>query len=153
MPKNRKYYPDYNRIYPGVEITPRVLDALRQSDRKMKYMEYDLKTEQPVRDKDGTIIAWLPSQEDSLERLMAVDKQFMATAPSPEQIVLEREETEELYRCIATLSERERALIHALFVDRFTEREYAKKIGVSQPRVSQLWSRTREKLKKYLQKY
>lgn len=150
MPKSRKYYPDYSKLYPGVVIPANVLTALRQSDRKMKYMEYDLKAEQPVRDEKGTLIALLPGREDSLERLMETDKQFMATAPSPEQIVEEREEMEELRRCLTLLSEDEQALIHALFADRLTEREYARRIGISQPRVSQLWSRIRGKLKKYL---
>lgn len=40
MPKSRKYYPDYSKLYPGVDIPANVLSALRQSDRKMKYMEY-----------------------------------------------------------------------------------------------------------------
>lgn len=82
---------------------------------------------------------------------METDKQFMSAAPSPEQVVEEREEMDELRRCLSLLTEDERALIHALFVDRLTEREYARRIGISQPRVSQLWSRIRDKLKKYLQ--
>lgn len=151
MPKNRKYYPDYSKLYPGVDIPADVLTALRQSDRKMKYMEYDLKAEQPVRDENGSLIALLPGREDSLERLMETDKQFMAIAPSPEEIALEYEETKALRCGLTLLTEDERALIHALFVDRLTEREYARRIGISQPRVSQRWSRIKDKLKNYLQ--
>lgn len=153
MPRNRKYHPDYSALYPGVDIPPEALAALRQSDRKMKYMEYDLKAERPVKDGYGNIVALLPGLEDSLERLMELDRQFVDDAPSPEQIVMEREEADELRRCIALLSKEDQALIHALFVDRLTEQEYARRIGVSQPRVSQLWSRARNRLKKLLKNY
>lgn len=150
MPKNRKYYPDYSKLYPGVDIPANVLAALRQSDRKMKYMEYDLKTEQPVRDENGSVIALLPGREDSLERLMETNKQLMATGPSPEQVVEEREETEELHRCLSLLTVDEQALIHALFVDRLTEREYGKKIGLSQKNVNKYKHRILRKLKIFL---
>ena len=45
----RKYRPDYGKLYPGVELNEAVLDVLKKSDRKMEYMEYDLKAERPVK--------------------------------------------------------------------------------------------------------
>ena len=84
MPKIKKYYPDYGALYPDTPIHPDVLKVLRESDRKMKYMEYDLKCEKPLRDKTGAIVGLLPSREDSFERLMEADKQFAGSAPSPE---------------------------------------------------------------------
>ena len=39
MSKRDKYAPDYNKLYPGVEITPEVKRVLTGSDRKMKYCE------------------------------------------------------------------------------------------------------------------
>lgn len=38
-----KYYPDYKKLYPGVEITPEVLATLRASDRQMRRFEEELK--------------------------------------------------------------------------------------------------------------
>ena len=42
MSKRDKYTPDYRKLYPGVEIAPDVLRVLTNSDRKMKYCEFDL---------------------------------------------------------------------------------------------------------------
>lgn len=48
MAKHDKYHPDYSKLYPGIESRPEILAVLKQSDRKMKYIEVDLKTERPV---------------------------------------------------------------------------------------------------------
>ena len=44
MPRHSAYNPDYESLYPRVEITPDVLHVFRTSDRKMRYMEHQLKT-------------------------------------------------------------------------------------------------------------
>ena len=44
MPINKKYHPDYRALYPGVDISDEVIKALRESDRKIEYMEYELTT-------------------------------------------------------------------------------------------------------------
>ena len=48
MPRHSAYNPDYESLYPGVEITPDVLHVFRTSDRKMRYMEHQLKTDRFV---------------------------------------------------------------------------------------------------------
>jgi RNA polymerase sigma factor (sigma-70 family) len=136
-----------------MEIPPRVLAALRESDRKMKYMEYDLKAERPVKDETGAVIALLPGQEDSLERLMETDRQFAVTAPSPEEIVLESMEVEALRRYVALLDKKERMLIRALLVDRLTEREYGKRIGVTQQCVSKRLQAILKKMRRQLKSF
>ena len=130
MPKIKKYYPDYAALYPDTPLTGDMLKALRQSDRKMKYIEYDLKCEQPLRDESGAITGFLPSREDSYERLLEADKQFAGSAPSPEQVFFDREEIRELHACLALLNEEDRALIDALFFEGRSIREYAVTIGV-----------------------
>ena len=45
MSYTNKYYPDYEKIYPDVKLTPAVLAALRQSDRQMRRFEEELKAE------------------------------------------------------------------------------------------------------------
>lgn len=153
MPINKKYRPDYGKLYPGEEIPPKVLEALKKSDRKMKYMEYDLKTERPVKDENGVLTGLLPGREDSLERLMETDNQFMAAAPSPEQIVEERGESAELHRCLAILDADERSLITALFFDGVTVRKYAAISGVSKSKVDRDKKKVLEKLQNLLQRF
>ena len=43
MAKRDKSHPDYTKLYPGAEIAPEVAQLLKRSDRKMEYMEVDLK--------------------------------------------------------------------------------------------------------------
>ena len=69
MAKHDKYHPDYSKLYPGIESRPEILAVLKQSDRKMKYIEVDLKTERPVYSKKAGRIIFRPSREDSFERL------------------------------------------------------------------------------------
>ena len=69
MAKYDKYYPDYNKLYPEVDIAPEIMDTLRKSDRKMKYMEYDIKAEIPMKDENGRFVGLASSREDSLDRL------------------------------------------------------------------------------------
>ena len=38
-----KYYPDYKKLYPGVEITPDILAVLRASERQIRRFEEELK--------------------------------------------------------------------------------------------------------------
>lgn len=150
MPKIKKYEPDYAALYPDTPIHPDVLKALKQSDRKMKYMEYDLKCERTMRDEAGAIIGILPGREDSYERLLEADKQFVGSAPSPEQVFFEREEIRELQEALAMLGEEDRELIIALYFDRRTEREYALTVGISQTGVSWRKRKILNKLKNFL---
>ena len=45
MPKYDRYHPDYGRLYPEIQARPDVLSVLKKSDRKMEYMEVDIKQE------------------------------------------------------------------------------------------------------------
>lgn len=153
MPKIKKYYPDYAALYPNTPLTCDVLAALRESDQKMKYMEYDLKRERARKDETGAVIGLIPSREDSFERLLEADKQFAGSAPSPEQVFFGRmdrqSELTELHRCLALLDAGERELIEALFLDGLSEREYARVSGLPKTTVHKRKVRILRKLKNY----
>ena len=74
MPRYNRYYPDYEKIYPGIEKRPDILRVLRASDRKMRYMEIGLKSERFVTDPENQTVVFLPGRETSLEQL-AEDEQ------------------------------------------------------------------------------
>jgi RNA polymerase sigma factor (sigma-70 family) len=131
----RRFRPDYAALYPGVEISDEVMAVLKQSDRKMEYMERDLKRDRVVKTPDGKIIR-LPEREDSLDRLTDADWEFPDEAPSPEEVILASAEIEELRRCLSLLNEDERELIEAIFYGGVTEREYGARIGLSQKNVN-----------------
>ena len=70
MPKYDKYHPDYGSLYPEIQARPDVLSVLKKSDRKMEYMEVDIKQERFSYDPEGKVADLLPGREDSYDRLM-----------------------------------------------------------------------------------
>lgn len=125
MAKYDQYYPNYEKLYPGVKLTPEVLACLRTTDRKMKYVEVDLKAEQYIPDpKTGETIR-LPSREDSYERLLEEDRQFPMDELSPEAETIHADELRRLRLCMALLSNYEQRLISALYFEGLSERELA----------------------------
>ena len=64
---NDPYRVDYLKIYPCLKERPDVLEVLKKSDRKMKYMEVDLKSEQRRKNAENGAESYVPSKEDSLE--------------------------------------------------------------------------------------
>lgn len=147
MAKHDKYRPDYKKIYPGVKISPEVLDVLKKGDRKMKYIEVDLKTERFVHKQKENIAVFLPSREDSYERICADEHtQFAADGASPEEELLHSESFQLLRAALLELEPDEAALIQALFYEGLSEREYAKQLGISQKGINKRRKKVLEKL-------
>ena len=67
---NDPYRVDHLKIYPCLKERPDVLEVMKKSDRKMKYMEVDLKSEQRRKNAENGAESYVPSKEDSLERLV-----------------------------------------------------------------------------------
>ena len=61
---NDPYRVDYLKIYPCLKERPDVLEVLKKSDRKMKYMEVDLKSEQRRKNAANGAESYIPSKED-----------------------------------------------------------------------------------------
>lgn len=150
MSKKTKLWADYAELYPGVDIPADVLAVLKTSDRKMRYMEKDLKQGRLVKDDSGDIIAVLPGREDSYERLLETERQFEDDSANPEPILMERVETGALYRCLAMLSADEHSLITALFFQSMTVREYAAASGLSKSKIDRDKKKVLAKLKNLL---
>jgi RNA polymerase sigma factor (sigma-70 family) len=153
MIKN-KYRPDYAKLYPGVAISDEVLAALKKSDRKTEYMEYDLKSEKWEIDQAAETAKCKPSREDSYERLLEEDCQFAHDGESVEDEAHKNVLLENLRHHLSQLSPDERALIDALFFSNggsgMTEREYAKQSGIPRPTISYRKLQLYRKLKKLL---
>jgi|GEM_PF-4684472 len=95
MAKRDKYHPDYKKLYPGEEITPEVLESLKRSDRKMEYMEVDLK--QGSFRQHAAEFAY--SREISLDQLRDEEEiDFLSPSLSPEEIAVHIDEIDRLYR-------------------------------------------------------
>jgi RNA polymerase sigma factor (sigma-70 family) len=154
---NYKFRTDYAAMYPGVEISDELMAFLKKSDRKMEYMERDIKRDRvlkgadrkAVRDSNGRTIA-LPELETSLDQLISEDWEFPDSAPSPEELCIQKETYAELHRCIDLLNDDERVLIQALFFDELTEREAAQLLGISQPAVHRRKEKILNQLKQFI---
>ena len=130
MAKNDQYHPDYMKLYPGIEERPDVLRVLKKTDRKMEYMEVDLKTETFVYDADKEIARLLPSREDSYDRLVSEDKQFASAEDSVEMVAIRKLQIQQLKRVLPMLDPEEYALIQTLFFENISERQLAKQTRV-----------------------
>ena len=151
MPRWDKYAPDYSKLYPGVTITPSVKRVLTGSDRKMKYFERDLKTDRRRENKQTGEVKITPAREDSLDRLVEDNnQQYALTEMSPEDALVERDDVERLHRALRQLEPEEWELVRARFFDGETERQYAKRLGISQRAVNKRWHKIRLKIKKFM---
>jgi len=139
-----------------VEVSEAVYNEYATAGRKMKYMELDLKrnrfqqdvTGKASKDENGQPIV-LPEREVSLDKLINEDWNFSASAPSPEDVFVDSEFSEEmeLHRCLGLLNDDERMLITSLFFAGMTESEYAKTQGVKQQSINERKRRILKKLK------
>lgn len=152
MPKYDKYHPDYGRLYPEIQARPDVLSVLKKSDRKMEYMEVDIKQERFSYDPEGKVADLLPGREDSYDRLMEEEHcQFAMEQPTPESLLLLEAEYNKLYRAIAQLEKDEQCLIILRYWHDWTQLQVADKLGISQQAVSYRELRILHKLKKFLE--
>ena len=152
MSKRDKYAPDYRKLYPGVTITPVVMRALDQSDRKMQYFELDLKTERKRINQRTKAVTVSPAREDSLDRLTENNEhQYLLEGASPEETLIERDELERLRLALKRLEPEERKLVKALFFEEKTEQQYAESLDVTQQAVSYRIKAICRKLKKIME--
>ena len=101
-------------------------------ERKEEYFSYDLKTEKFQKD----TASFLPSREDSYERLLEKDRQFAAPGKNVEQLALEHLEAEQIRFCLAQLNEDEQELIFLLFYQEKTEQEVGNILHISHQAVN-----------------
>lgn len=149
MARFDQYHPNYKKLYPGVELTPEVLECLDKSDRKMEYAEVDLKVEGFVCDQKK-VACFLPSREDSLDRLVDEDWQFTLDELSPEAVTLHKDELHRLRFCLAQLSSSEQRLIRSLYFEGLSERQLSVATGIPQKTINDRRRRTLSKLRKMM---
>ena len=136
-------------MYPGTN--KEVLDVLKVSERKMRYQEYDLKTEKFIVDSENNKVIVIPSREDSYERLLGIGVQFEEKAPGVEEQMLRRMEAEQLHKALSLLSADEQYLIQEIYFHGRAERDLAKELGYSQNAVNKRKKRILDKLRRLME--
>lgn len=142
--------PDYRKKYPG--LGDEIITVLMQSDRKMEYQQYDLKTERyRIRCAEQTVIC-IPSREDSYDRLLEENRQFASEDDCVEDTVIKTVMLESMLECLKLLTTEEHELISELFVEGKSERQLAKQTGVPQRTINDRKNKILGKLKKLMEK-
>ncbi len=130
MARNDKYHPDYKKLYPGIESMPGILSVMKKSDRKMEYIEVDIKTEHFIRKRKDKTTVLQRSREDSYDRMLENEEmQFPSDEPTPEAVVIHAEEIQLLHDALLKLNPDEKALIYALYFDGLSERRLSEETG------------------------
>ena len=150
MARFDKYHHDYKKLYPKTEITDEVLQFLNKSDRKMEYAEIDLKYDRFVQDQESKTVFFLPGREDSYDRLLETEQQFMLDEPSPENMTVHTDEIFRLRKCLKMLTAAEQKLIQALFFEGMSERQFSVVTGIPPKTINDRRRKLLSKLKKMM---
>ena len=146
MSKNREERANYYLYIDGqaVPVSEQVYRVYQHYERKEEYFSYDLKTEKFQKD----TATFLPSREDSYERLLAKDKQFATSGQHVEEQAVSSVWLEGLLEC---LSEDERIILHKLYFEDKSERIVSMELGISKTALHQRKVKLLQKLKIFLE--
>ena len=127
-----------------VEVSDEIYKMLKKSDRRIRYVEEDLKQTRHIINKKKCTTREIPAREDSLDRLTALGFDFTdSTADFDEAVLIKIM----LDQALEKLSDEERYLITQLFYFGRTERSLAEELGVSQYTVNRNKHKILKKLK------
>lgn len=148
MADKEKYYIGLNGQ--SFEVSREIYEVYYKGQRKEKYFTQDLKHEHiRVNQKTGEPMV-IPSREDSYERLIETEKQFVANDEPIEETVMTTIMLENLKVALKKLDKEEKVLIQALFYQQVSEVELAKKLGIARTTLQSKKYKILEKLKKML---
>lgn len=142
--------PDFKKLYP--EASEEVIAVLRTTERKMQYQEVDLKTERTVVNQESQMVTVIPSREDSLERLLEQNVQFIEELDSAEELAIRNIQIQQLHRALSLLPEDERLLIQRIFFEERTERDLARVYGMSQKGINKRRKKILERLRELMER-
>ncbi len=128
----------------AVEVSDEVYKILRKWDRRIKYVEHDLKETRYIIDQKKETVKEIPSREDSLDRLTDLGFDFENRTADFRETVSNKIMLEQ---ALEKLSDEERYLITQLFYLGRSERDLAEELGVSQYTVNRNKHKILTKLK------
>ncbi len=104
-----------------VEVTPEVYYAYYRMKRQEEWQE--------EKKKDHNVMSYDALDTDDFVGLETIPD---TDSPGVEEIVSEKDLKERLHQALEKLSQPEKELIQAIYVEGVTEREYAERYGISQ---------------------
>lgn len=112
----------------AVDVSDEIYEILKKSDRRIKYVEHDLKEAWYIIDQKKETVKEIPSREDSLDRLTALGFDFADQSADFRESVTEKIMLE---KALEKLGDEERYLITQLFYLGRTARDLATELQVS----------------------
>lgn len=141
---------DYREKYP--DLSNEMMEVLEKSDRKMEYQQYDLKVERCQIDGTNQSVTYIPSREDSYERLLEENRQFAAEIESVEDAAVKAVMIEKMLNGLKLLTLEEQDLIKELFFRGKSERQLSEETGIHYMTIHNRKIRILAQLKKLLEK-
>lgn len=142
---------DYHLYINGqaIPVSEEVYRAYKHFERKEKYFTYDLKAEKFSK----KTVSFLPSREDSYERLLEANQQFVVQEVSVQVQVENLLNVELVKKALSFLNPEERELINLLFYQEKTEQEVGILLHISQQAVNKRKQAVLIKLRKVLKEF
>lgn len=135
----------------SVEVSTEIYDIYIQGERKSRYFTDDLKREKIIVNQEKETVTFIPSREDSFDRLKDENKiQFMDDSESVENKVLKTLMIEKLFKSLVLLDSDERKIIDAIYYEGKTEREISAETGIPQKTINNRKRKILAKLKKFM---
>lgn len=141
---------NYREKHP--DLNDAIIEALEKSDRKMEYQQYDLKVERCYVDSLSRTVTYIPSREDSYERLLEENRQFASEIESVEDTAVKAVMIEKMLSCLTLLTSEEQNLIEKLFFNGKSERQVSAETGIPYMTIHDRKVKILGKLKKLLEK-
>ena len=141
---------NYREKHP--DLNDAIIEALEKSDRKMEYQQYDLKVERCYVDSLSRTVTYIPSREDSYERLLEENRQFASEIESVEDTAVKAVMIEKMLSCLTLLTLEEQYLIEKLFFNGKSERQVSVETGIPYMTIHDRKVKILGKLKKLLEK-
>jgi DNA-directed RNA polymerase specialized sigma24 family protein len=141
---------NYRKKYPG--LSDEIIEVLEKSDRKIEYQQYDLKVERYQIDCTKRTVIFIPSREDSYERLLEENRQFTAESESVEDAAVKAVMIEKMLDRLKLLASEEQDLIEKLFFKGKSERQVSTETGIPYMTIHDRKVKILGKLKKLMEK-
>jgi len=141
---------NYREKYPG--LSDEIIEVLVKSDRKIEYQQYDLKVERYRIDYNKGTVTYIPSREDSFDRLLEENRQFASDAEGVEDTAVKAVMIEKMLNCLKLLTPEEQELITELFFKGKSERRLSAETGIAQRTINDRKVKILGKLKKLMEK-
>lgn len=138
-------------IYIGKEkvaVSEEIYKEYYKMGRRERYMEKDIKVGRIDVDPEAEAVDFIPSKEDSINRLMELGGDF-EDDQMIEDILCDKATMLILQEAMAELNEKEQELIKDLYYKDLTVREVAKEENISHVAVVKRHKKVLDKLKKY----